>query len=140
MGRAVELSSELEANLGPVVSPYKLTPLLLLNLHQVIDEHRAGAGIPKEEDQAIRYGFQPALLDNAFRQMFNETVGRPLGAGQERIIELALFNLFDTLYKGYRPLSIVANWTSSLQKYTNALNLLESKYERQGQSLSLIHI
>lgn len=134
MGRAVELSSELEANLGPVVSPYKLTPLLLLNLHQVIDEHRAGAGIPKEEDQAIRYGFQPALLDNAFRQMFNETVGRPLGAGQERIIELALFNLFDTLYKGYRPLSIVANWTSSLQKYTNALNLLESKYERQGQS------
>lgn len=134
MGRAVELSSELEANLGPIVSPYKLTPLLLLNLYQVIDEHRAGAGIPKEEDQAIRYGFQPALQDNAFRQMFNETVGRPVGAGQERVIELALFNLFDTLYRDYRPLTIVANWTSSLQKYENALGLLESNYERQGQS------
>lgn len=134
MGRAAELSPQLEANLGPVVSPYKLTPLLLLNLYQVIDEHRAGPGIPKEDDQAIRYSFQPELLDNAFRQMFNETVGRPVGAGQERIVELGLLRLLEVLYPDYRPLTIVTNWTSSLQKYENALGLLESNYERQGQS------
>ncbi len=134
MGRTVDLSPRLEQTIALIVSPYKLTPLLLLNLHQVIEEQRAGVGIPKEDDQIMRYEFQPDLLDNAFRQMFNEMVGRPITAGQERIVELALLKMLEAIYPDYKPLVIVQNWTSSIQRYRNALNLLESNYERQGVS------
>lgn len=134
MGRTLDLSPTLDQRIGPVVSPFKLTPLLLLNLHQVIEGFRERAAIPKEVDQEIGYFFQPELLSNAFYQMFNETVGRPVGAAEERIVELALMKLLKSIYPDYRPLSVVQNWQSSLQKYENALGRLPSNYERQGQA------
>ncbi len=132
MGRAIDLSPDLDQAIGPVVSPYKLTPLLLLNLYQVVEEHRERGAIPKEDSQQVSFGFQPKLLDNAFHQMFNETVGRPVNAGQERIVELALLDLLKAIYPDYKPLITLQNWQSSLQKYQNALSLLPSNYERQG--------
>lgn len=134
MGRSLDLSPTLDQRIGPVVSPFKLTPLLLLNLHEVIEGFRARSAIPKEVEQEIGYYFQPELLGNAFRQMFNETVGRPVGAAEERIVELALMQLLKSIYPDYRPLSVVQNWQSSLQKYENALSRLDSNYERQGQA------
>lgn len=133
MGRAIDLSPDLEHAIGSIVSPFKLTPLLLLNLFQVVEEHRERGAIPKEDSQQVSFGFQPKLLDNAFHQMFNETVGQPVNAGQERVLELALLDLLKTLYPDYKPLVTLQNWQSSLQKYQNALGLLPSNYERQAQ-------
>ena len=134
MGRAIDLSPNLDQSIGPAVSPHKLTPLLLLNLYQVIEDHRERGAIPKADDEQIRHGVQSELLNNAFHQMFNETVGQPVNASQERIVELALLHILKTMYPDYKPLIIVSSWQSSLQKYQNALNLLPSNYERQAQA------
>jgi hypothetical protein len=133
MGRSTELSPSLEKTISAIVSPFKLTPQLLLNLYEVIEEARDRNAIPKEEAEQLRYGLQPDLLDNSFRQMFNETVGQPVGAAQERLIETALLDMLEALFPDYSPLIIISSWGSSLQKYQNALERLDSSYERQGQ-------
>jgi len=127
------VSPQLEQVVGPIVSPYKLTPLLLLTMYRVIDEKRERNLIPKTDDQQIQYGFQPDLLDNAFREMFNAAVGAPVEAAEERIVEMALHRSLDAMYPDYDTLMLVGNWSSSLQKYTNAIKNLETAHERQGQ-------
>jgi hypothetical protein len=133
MRRALEPSANLEEQVSSFISPFKLTPLLLLTLYQALDEQRERNAIPKAEDQAIQYGFQAELMEHAFRELLNDTVGTPVEAAQERIIEIGLHRLLETIYPDYQPLLIVGNWTSSLQKYRNALSHLETNYERQGQ-------
>lgn len=127
------ISPNLERAIGPIVMPYKLTPLLLLNLYQVLEEDRENNRIPQQVDQVIRHGIQPDLLDDAFRELFNSEVGVPVGAAEERIIELALGQLFEALYPEYNTLILAGNWQNSLQKYSNALSKLETSHERQGQ-------
>lgn len=127
------ISPNLERAIGPIVTPYKLTPLLLLNLYQVLDEDRAKNRIPQQVDQVIRHGIQPDLLGDAFRELFNDGVGMPVGAAEERIVELALAQIFAALYPEYDTLILAGNWQNSLQKYSNALSKLETSHERQGQ-------
>ena len=127
------ISPQLERTVGPVVSPYKLTPLLLLTLYQFLEEKRENQVIPKAEDQLISSSFQPDLLDNAFRELFSAEVGAPVGAAQERIIEVAMLDVLESMYPDYDTLIKVSNWKSSLQKYTNAVKHLEITHERQGQ-------
>ncbi len=128
------ISPQLERIIGPIVSPFKLTPLLLLTLYQIIEEKRERNLIPKTDDQQfIQFGFQPDLQDNVFRALFNAAVGAPLGAAEERIVEIALLQLLEAMYPDYDTLIRVSNWASSLQKYTNALKHLETAHERQGQ-------
>ncbi|RMD59636.1 hypothetical protein D6833_11130, partial [Candidatus Parcubacteria bacterium] len=126
------ISPNLERIVGPVVSPYKLTPLLLLTMHKILDEKREKNLIPKTEDAQIHY-FQSDLLDNVFRELFNAAVGVPVEAAEERIVETALLRLLEAMYPDYDTLIRVNNWTSSLQKYINALKHLETTHERQGQ-------
>ena len=104
-----------------------------LKLYETINEKRDSNAIPKNEDQTIQYAFQPDLLDNVFHLLFNEAVGRPINAAQERIIEIASNQLLEALYPEYETLMLVGNWTSSLGKYRNALKHLELTHERQGQ-------
>lgn len=127
------ISPQLERIVGPIVSPYKITPLLLLTLYQVIEEKREKNLIPKADDQQIQFGFQPDLQDNVFRELFNAAVGTQVGAAEERIIEIALLQLLEAMHPDYDTLIRVSNWASSLQKYTNALKHLETAHERQGQ-------
>lgn len=127
------ISPNLERSIGPIVTPYKLTPLLLLNLYQVLEDDRDQNRIPQQVDQVIKHGIQPDLLDDAFRELFNANVGTPLEAAEERIIELSLQQMFQAIYPDYEPLVVVSNWQSSLQKYSNALGKLETSHERQGQ-------
>lgn len=127
------ISPQLERIIGPIVSPYKLTPLLLLTLYQVINEKREQNLIPKPDVQQIQYGFQPELQDNIFRELFNAAVGAPVEAAEERIVETALLQLLEVMYPDYDTLMCVGNWSSSLQKYANALKHLETTHERQGQ-------
>lgn len=133
MSRTVDPSPNLEEQVSAYISPFKLTPLLLLTLHQTIDEERERNVIPKTDDQFIKYNFQMDLMEHAFRELFNETVGTIVEAAQERIIEIGLERLLETVYPDYETLMVVSNWTASLKKYHNALTLLETNHERQGQ-------
>jgi hypothetical protein len=133
MRRAVDPAPNLDEQISAYISPFKLTPLLMLSLHQTIDEKRERNVIPKDEDQFIQYNFQTDLLDHAFRELFNETVGTPVEAAQERLLEIGLHRLFEAIYPDYESLIVINNWNSSLQKYRNALEHLESNHERQGQ-------
>ncbi|GAB4153056.1 MAG: hypothetical protein Fur0021_18450 [Candidatus Promineifilaceae bacterium] len=133
MRRASDPTPDLEEQVHAYISPFKLTPLLLLTLYQALDEERERNAIPKADDQFIQYSFQVDLMEHAFRELLNETVGAPVEAAQERVIELGLHRLLEATYPDYEPLVVVSNWTSSLQKYRNALAHLETNYERQGQ-------
>jgi len=44
-----------------------------------------------------------------------------------------MLQLLEAMYPDYDTLIRVSNWSSSLQKYTNALKHLETAHERQGQ-------
>ena len=77
MGRTIGVGRELDMVIGKIVSPYKLTPLLLLTLHEVINEKRRAHQIPKADDQLIQYQFQPALLDNALMELLRPEVAPP---------------------------------------------------------------
>ncbi len=131
------VSPNLEKTIGAIVSPYKFTPLLMLALHEFINEKRANSQIPKSDDQHIQYMFQPDLLDNVFRFLFNPDVGGPFNAAQERILEETTRLLLDAMYPDYHTLMQVNTWTSSLNKYRNALKHLETTHERQGQMVVL---
>ncbi len=126
------ISPTLERLVAPIVSPYKLTPLLLLTMHETMEAKRTANLIPKPDDPQVRY-FQSDLLDNIFRALFNVTVGAPVEAAQERILEAALLRLLDARYPEYDTLMRVSNWESSLTKYVNAIKHLETAHERQGQ-------
>ncbi|MCZ7667413.1 MAG: hypothetical protein M5U34_09480 [Chloroflexi bacterium] len=54
------------------------------------------------------------LMEHAFRELFNETVGTIVEAAQERIIEIGLERLLETVYPDYETLMVVSNWTSFL--------------------------
>ncbi len=126
------ISPNLERIITPIVSPYKLTPLLLLALHEVLSEKRDQNLIPRKDDQEVTY-FQSDVLDCAFRELFNSGVGANIDAGHERIVETGLQQMLEAMYQDYDTLIRVSNWTSSLLKYCNALKHLETSHERQGQ-------
>ncbi len=126
------ISPTLERLVAPIVSPYKLTPLLLLTMHATLEAKRADNLIPKPDDPQVQY-FQSDLLDNIFRGLFSAAVGAPVEAAQERLLEAALLRLLDAIYPDYDTLMRVSNWESSLTKYVNAIKHLETSHERQGQ-------
>lgn len=126
------ISPTLERLVAPIVSPYKLTPLLLLTLHNVMTDKRVNNLIPKPDDPQVQY-FQGDLLDNAFRELFSSAVGATVEAAEERLLEVALLRLLEALYPDYDTLIRVSNWESSLTKYVNAIRHLETGHERQGQ-------
>lgn len=126
------ISPTLERLVAPIVSPYKLTPLLLLTMHDTMETKRVESLIPKADDPQVQY-FQTELLDNIFRGLFNAAVGAPVEAAQERLLENALLRLLDGLFPEYDTLIRVSNWESSLTKYVNAIKHLETAHERQGQ-------
>jgi len=134
MGRTIEPSRSLDNTIGKIVSPFKLTPLLLLTLHQVLNEKRQANDIPKADDQIIQHQFQPDLLDHALHELLRPEVGQALDAAGARLIERVVERLFDVRYgRSYHTLMAVGNWQSSIQKYVNALHRLPSWPEKQGQ-------
>jgi hypothetical protein len=134
MSRSVEVSRELDEAIGKIVSPFKLTPLLLLTLHEVLNEKRRARQIPKADDQLIEYQFQPALLDNALVELLRPEVGAAFDAARVRLVETVVGELLKARYgDDYHTLMAVGNWQSSIQKYINALHRLDSLPEKQGQ-------
>ncbi len=128
------VSRELDEAIGKIVSPFKLTPLLLLTLHEVINEKRRAHQIPKTDDHLIQYQFQPALLDNALIELLRPEVGVAFDAAGLRLVETVVGQLLEARYgDDYHPLIAVGNWQSSIKKYINALHRLPSLPEKQGQ-------
>jgi len=128
------VSRELDEAIGKIVSPFKLTPLLLLTLHEVLNEKRRARQIPKGDDQLIEYQFQPALLDNALVELFRPEIGAVFDAAGTRLVETVVSQLLEARYgDDYHPLIAVGNWQSSIKKYINALHRLSSLPEKQGQ-------
>lgn len=128
------VSRELDEAIGKIVSPFKLTPLLLLTLHEVLNEKRRARQIPKTDDQFIEYQFQPVLLDNALIELLRPEVGADFDAAGARLVETIVGQLLEARYgDDYHPLIAVGNWQSSIKKYINALHRLSSLPEKQGQ-------
>ena len=129
------VSRELDEAIGKIVSPFKLTPLLLLTLHEILNEKRRARQIPKPDDQQfIEYQFQPALLDNALVELLRPEVGAAFDAAGTRLAEFVVSQLLEARYgDDYHPLIAVGNWQSSIKKYINSLHRLSSLPEKQGQ-------
>lgn len=127
------VAQQIQQGLQGVWSPYDLSPLVLMNIYQMLEEKRASGLIPKHDDQYIQPGFQPDLLDNIMRDLFNPEIGAPLGVAGERITELSVERILDARYgHTYQTIMAVSSWKSSLQKYWAALDRLENRYQKHG--------
>lgn len=125
--------TDLQATLLPVLSPWQLTPLLLLALDAYLEEKRRQDLIPKEDNREIAQSFQPLLLEHALDELFNSALGTPYGAARERIIEELLRRLWEARYPDYRTLIVQQSWRNALRDYQTALERLPSADERQGE-------
>jgi len=116
-------------------SPYDLSPLVLMNIYQMLEEKRADNAIPPQEDQFIARGFQPEMMHNIVRDLFNQEIGAPYGGiSQGRITEVAVEKLLDELYADtYQTIIAQSNWRSWLTKYSNAVAQLENLYQKRGE-------
>jgi hypothetical protein len=125
--------AQIQIALQNVWSPYDISPLVRMNIYQMLEEKRRANLIPKDEDQYIKPGFQPDLLDSTVRDLFNPQMGAPLNAAGASITEVACKELLTARYGStYHTMMAVTNWRSSLQKYENALERLEKPYQKRG--------
>ncbi len=123
----------LQKQLEDVWSPYELTPLVLSNIYQLIQEKFEQGDVPKREEGLIQSGFMPAVLDSLKASLFNEQVGEPVEAAGAMITEAAVAFMLRARYEAYVPLVAAQNWRSSIDKYDNALRSLDLPGQRQGE-------
>jgi hypothetical protein len=130
-----ESYGDLQSTLGPVVTPWKITPTLLLSLYAYLGEKRENKAIPKVDDESVRAHFQPTLIDHAYEQLFNPELGIEIGAAGVRIVENVVKRELEKYYGQYRTLINSVQWKQNLKKYHTALENLPTPYERQGLHL-----
>lgn len=118
--------------LKDVWSPYDLSPIILLNLYQLMVDLKASGDMPPNEANFIETAYLPEFLDYATSDMFNEKVGEVLQSAGPEISALSLTYLFSQRYPHYVTLMGTQNWASSLSKYLVALRQLESSLQRRG--------
>lgn len=127
------IPAQIQQQLQGVWSPYDLSPLVLMNIYQMLEEKRSANLIPKLDDQFIKSQFQPELLDNILRDLFNVELGSPLGAAGAGITEQAISRLLSARYGStYHTLMSVTTWRDSLRKYVSALERLDNLYQKRG--------
>ncbi|MGH2561523.1 MAG: hypothetical protein ACRDJH_20855, partial [Thermomicrobiales bacterium] len=124
---------DLQTTLQPVVSPYQVTPLLLLTLHEFLEEKRSAHLIPKDADRDVEQVFQPSLFDHASDELFNAELGAAFNARGERIVESLLRRLCEERFPEYRTIMAQQGWANALRDYQTALERLANRYERQGE-------
>jgi hypothetical protein len=128
------LSPVIQRSLQDVWSPYDLSPLVLLNIYSLISEKLAQNAVPKNDESRIRSGFLPEVLDTLTRTLFNPQIGAAIdGTNGPTITHAAVGYMLAERYPDYHPLVVVQNWSSSLDKYRNALSKLETQAQRQGE-------
>jgi len=126
---------QVQQRLQDVWSPYDLSPLVLMNIYQALEEKRAAQLIPRTEDALIANAFQPELLDTVFRNLFNSEVGSSLGGvAEDHIVEACVERLLDARYGDtYHTVMNASNWRNMLLRYTNAINSLNNPYQKRGE-------
>lgn len=126
-----QILSQLEG----VWSPYDLSPLVLMNIYEMLEEKRQDNLIPQQDEQFIKSGFQPEMMYNIVRDLFNAKVGEPFGGVSEgRITEIAVETVLDSRYRDtYKTVIAQANWRNTLTKYSNAIGQLNNLYQKRGE-------
>lgn len=130
--KAEYIPQNLQNEFVDVWSPYDLSPLVLMNIHTLIEEKRREGNIPKQDDQLIQKGVQPAILDTLMKALFNAALGQPVNAAGAKITEQVVGFMLEARYPEYKPLVMVQNWNALLTKYQNALSKLEHPLQRVG--------
>lgn len=133
--RTEDIPQNLQKELEDVWSPFDLSPLVLANIYQLIEEKRKEGDIPKKDDSLILNGFQPTVLDTLMKLLFNAQVGQDLGVAGTQITEQAVGYMLKARYPNYQPLITAQQWNSSLTKYENALGQLEQPDQRTGETV-----
>jgi len=130
--KAEYIPQNLQKEFEDVWSPYDLSPLVLMNIYALIEEKRRENSIPKQDDQLIQKGIQPAILDTVTKALFNAELGGPVNAAGVKITEQIVGFMLEARYPEYKPLVMVQNWNALLDKYKNALGKLEHPLQRTG--------
>lgn len=125
---------DLQTTLQPVVSPYQVTPLLMLALHDYLDEKRRAHLIPKDADRDVEQVFQPSLLHHSAEEALNAALGAAFNARGDRVLEALVRSLCERRFPEYRTIIVQQHWNGALRDYTTALERLGSRYERQGEA------
>ncbi|MCU0496201.1 MAG: hypothetical protein MUF87_02480 [Anaerolineae bacterium] len=125
----------LYSELKDVWSPYDLSPIILLNLYQLMVELKASGDMPSKDVSMIESAYLPEFVDYATVDLFNEQVGANVESAGAEINTLALTYLFKERYPDYVTLMGTQNWASSLAKYLNALRQLDSPLHRRGDEV-----
>ena len=123
---------DLQAALQPVVMPNRVTPLLMLSLHEYLEEKRRAHQIPKENDHEVAQFYQPRLLEHSADRVFNADLGAPFNARGPRFVEELVRALVEVQYPAYKTLIRQQGWVQALADYRLALERLETRHERQG--------
>lgn len=133
--RSEGITPQIVHHLEGVWSPYDLSPLVLMNIYEMLEEKRAAKLIPQQDDQFIASGFQPDLLYNTVRNLFNPKVGETLGGVSEgRITEVAVEQLLDNRYRDtYKTIMSQSRWSNWLNRYSNAIAQLDNPYQKRGE-------
>ncbi len=128
-----EFYSDLKAQLQPVMSPWKVTPFMMLGLHQYLEEKREQHLIPKDMDREVELVFEPLLFDHALEELLSAELGQGLNAARERIVEQAFRRACELRFPTYRTLMLQKGWQLALKDYYLALDHLQSREEKQGK-------
>lgn len=123
---------DLQAALQPVVMPNRVTPLLMLSLHEYLEEKRRARQVPKEDDREVEQFYQPRLLEHSAEELLNAELGAPLNARGPRVVEELFRAVVESRYPAYKTVIRQQAWTQALQDYKLALERLDNRHERQG--------
>lgn len=102
--RLDNLSPQIQQVLHGIWSPMDVNPMVLLNIYSLLEEKRAQGLIPASDDAHIKNAYQPALLDAALPDVFNDRLGASRGTGAN-ITESVVRQMLEALYPDYITLS-----------------------------------
>lgn len=131
--RLDNLSPQIQQVLHGIWSPMDVNPMVLLNIYSLLDEKRTQGLIPPSDDAHIKSAYQPALLDAALPDVFNDRLGGGLGTGAN-ITESLVRQMLEALYPDYMTLSVSGQWRASLADYGRALDRLSNDFQRRGEA------
>ncbi len=131
--RLDNLSPQIQQVLNGIWSPMDVNPMVLLNIYSLLEEKRAQGLIPASDDSLIKGAYQPALLDAALPDVFNDRLGGALGTGAN-ITEALVRQMLEALYPEYRTLAMALS-RNNLQTYFRALeHRLSNDFQRRGEA------
>lgn len=127
-----EIYGDLQTRLQPVVSPHRVTPLLMLSFHELLEEKRRASQIPGDVEVEVTQDFQPALIDHSLEELFNAGLGTGINANGPRIVEVLFQQLCESRFPAYDTVMQATNWPTAFRDYRLALSHLDNRDERQG--------